>query len=267
MPPANAPTSVTLKVMTYNIQIGATMSKNPKWDPAKFDLDEIAALIKQQDPDIVALQEVDRFRARSGFVDQVAYLGGMLGMHWAYSPSYVDVEVAQGRGMYGNALLSKYPIVSSLAHTVWRRAELHPGEENWVIEKRSLLETKIDVNGRPIRAYATHLSTTADQREKQVRDVVTTLAQVQGPKVFMGDFNAHETDVEMHPILQVLRNAFDVAETAGNWRMTYPNGSKAVETIDFIFVSPEIHVKEAHVIVEESGISDHNPVVATIVVP
>lgn len=260
------PAGRVLKVMNYNIQIAAT-AKNPSWSRSKFDLDGIVAMIKQHDPDIVALQEVDRFRHRSNYADQVAYIAEKLGMYWAYSPSYFDVEVSQGRGMYGNAILSKYPIVSSFAHTLWRRGDLNPGEAAWVIEKRSLLETKIDVNGRFIYVYSTHLSTTPDQRGKQIRDIVETVGQVRGPKLVMGDFNSLETDPEMQPIYKNLRNAFNVAETAGTWRNTWPNGSKATEAIDFIFVTKEFQVKEINVIVDETGASDHNPIVGTVVLP
>lgn len=258
---------LTLKVMTYNIQIGAT-TNNPGWDVKKFNLDALAEVIKQQDPDIVALQEVDRFRARSGKVDQVAYLAEKLGMYWAYSPSYYDYEIPEGRGMYGNAILSKYPIVSNYPHTLWRRGELQPGEYDWVIEKRSILETKIDVNGRLINVFSTHLSTTADQRIKQTEDIKALLSLVRGPKIIMGDFNAQPQDPEMQVLYKKrYRDVMELAPVKSEQRATWPNGTKSTEAIDYILLSREWEAKEAHVIIEESGASDHNPIVAIISLP
>ncbi|MDD2430120.1 MAG: endonuclease/exonuclease/phosphatase family protein [Firmicutes bacterium] len=254
---------LTLKVMTYNIQIGAT-TNNPGWVVANFDLDKVAAVISEQDPDIIALQEVDRLRSRSGYADQVGELAEKLGMYWAYSPSYFDVETTHGRGMYGNAILSKYPIVSQYPHTLYRRGKLEPGEANWVIEKRSILETKIDVNGTTVHVYSTHLSTTQDQREHQTAEITTLLSQTRGPKILMGDFNAEPDDPEMKNILRRYRDVLDAKETPSHLRATYPNGSKSTIAIDYILLSREWEIKDASVIVEESGASDHNPIVATI---
>ncbi len=257
---------VDLKVMTYNIQIGAT-TNNPGWDVKKFNLDAVAEVIRQQDPDIVALQEVDRLRSRSGKVDQVVYLAENLGMYWAYSPSYFDVETKEGRGMYGNAILSKYPIVSNYAHTLWRRGHLNPGEYDWVIEKRSILETKIDVNGRLINVFSTHLSTTADQREIQTAEIRTLLSQVRGPKILMGDFNAIPQDSEMKYLLSRYVDVLENSPIKGSQRATWPNGSKSTEAIDYILVSKDWELKEAKVVIEETGASDHNPIVAIISLP
>lgn len=257
---------LVLKVMTYNIQIGAT-ANNPSWDVKKFDLDAIADVIKAQDPDIVALQEVDRFRSRSGQVDQVAYLAEKLGMYWAYSPSYFDIETTKGRGMYGNAILSKYPIITNYAHTLWRRGELLAGEYDWVIEKRSILEAKIQINERFVNVFSTHLSTTADQRKKQTEEIRSLLNQMRGPKILMGDFNAKPEDPEMKTILARYVDAMDVASVKGSQRATWPNGSKSTEVIDYILLSKDWDVLEAYVVVDDTGASDHNPIVAIISLP
>lgn len=48
--------------MSYNIQIGVAAAHNPDRTAEGFDLDRIVEIIKDEDPDILALQEVDRFR-------------------------------------------------------------------------------------------------------------------------------------------------------------------------------------------------------------
>ena len=59
--------------------------------------------IRSLDPDIVLLQEVDRFHGRTGGIDQVAYFADALGMQGTFSPN-----VVQGSGQYGTAILSRF---------------------------------------------------------------------------------------------------------------------------------------------------------------
>jgi endonuclease/exonuclease/phosphatase family metal-dependent hydrolase len=63
----------TLRLLSYNIHHGAGMDN-------KLDLSRVAAFIKQQKPDIVFLQEVDKNCTRTKNVDQVAELGKLTGM-------------------------------------------------------------------------------------------------------------------------------------------------------------------------------------------
>ena len=82
----------TLKVMSFNIHAGADAS-----------LEQLASFIKKQNPDVVALQEVDYYTTRSKGVDMLLELSYLTGMHGMFFPA-ID---AHG-GKYGNAILSKY---------------------------------------------------------------------------------------------------------------------------------------------------------------
>ena len=66
-----------VRVMTYNIHHG-------EGSDGRFDLQRLAQIIRDADPDLVALQEVDRNTARSGGVDQIAELSRLTGMHSAF---------------------------------------------------------------------------------------------------------------------------------------------------------------------------------------
>ena len=91
-----------LKIISFNIHAG--------YDAPIAD---IAAFIKEQDPDIVALQEVEYYTNRTGantprpinnninMLNELAYLTGMHGMF------YVTLEKCYG-GKFGNAILSKH---------------------------------------------------------------------------------------------------------------------------------------------------------------
>src|SRR5690606_32249863 len=91
----------TLKVLTYNIHHAAPPSRSQA-----IDLDAIAAVINEQNPDLVALQEVDAHTGRSGPFNQAEELGRKSGMtaHFFKSINYDG-------GEYGLAILSRLPVV------------------------------------------------------------------------------------------------------------------------------------------------------------
>src|ERR1700674_4525771 len=64
----------TFRVLTYNIHHG-------QGTDGRFDLSRLAGVMKRVQPDVVALQEVDRGTERSGGVDQLAELERLTDMH------------------------------------------------------------------------------------------------------------------------------------------------------------------------------------------
>ena len=69
-----------LRVMTYNMHSG-------RGTDDRCDLGRIADVIRSYGPDVVALQEVDAGRMRSGSVDQSELLGAALGMNVHFAPA------------------------------------------------------------------------------------------------------------------------------------------------------------------------------------
>src|SRR5688572_17864158 len=65
---------VTVRVLTYNIRHGEGMDR-------VYDLVRLADIMRATEPDLIALQEVDRGTERSGRTDQLEVLAGLLGMH------------------------------------------------------------------------------------------------------------------------------------------------------------------------------------------
>ena len=88
----------TLRVLAYNIHHGEGMD-------GRLDLERIAALIREVDPDLVTLQEVDSVTSRTNAIDQAAELGRLTGL----KPVFGRFMSYQG-GAYGMALLSKWEI-------------------------------------------------------------------------------------------------------------------------------------------------------------
>ena len=93
----------------------------------RYDPERVRSLIAHYQPDVVMLQEVDSGVTRSKKDKQCDLLGDELGLpHRTWFP---NVEV-RGGGQYGNAVLSRYPIIEStnidLTHK-WKkpRSALH----------------------------------------------------------------------------------------------------------------------------------------------
>lgn len=169
--PALAGAQGIVKLATFNIHHG-------EGTDGKLDLERVAGLVRGAD--IVAFQEVDvRFRGRSGGVDQAAKLGELLGGHFAFGPNIVE-----GDGAYGVALVTRFPIVSHVNHRLPKSA----GREK--AEPRGLLECRLDVDGRPLRVYVTHLAHDSQaDRSLQIAKVREIVAASPDPWIVMGDFN------------------------------------------------------------------------------
>ena len=110
---------ITLHVMTYNIRHGAGLDE-------VVDLDRQAKIIRDAQPDVVGLQEVDSIVPRSGRVDETAYLANALGMYGSYGPA-----IPLSGGKYGVAILSKErPLSVRIENYVFARTHLDLEEEN-----------------------------------------------------------------------------------------------------------------------------------------
>jgi endonuclease/exonuclease/phosphatase family metal-dependent hydrolase len=95
---------VRLRVLSYNIHkcIGGV---DRRYEPSR-----IVDVIRPLDTDVLMLQEVDAGVTRSRGDRQVELLGDELGL--PYRTWYPNVDV-RGGGQYGNAILSRYPLIES----------------------------------------------------------------------------------------------------------------------------------------------------------
>ena len=92
-----------LVVVSYNIHRGLGLDR-------RRDLDRIAAVIAETQPDVIGLQEVIREDGdRVPEADQAVYLGRKLGMEVVMGETR-----PHGTGTYGNAVLTRLPIIGSV---------------------------------------------------------------------------------------------------------------------------------------------------------
>lgn len=163
-----------LRLASYNIQYG--MGKDGRFDLARIAADLGCSANASPDsplgpnssfgPDIIALQEVERFCARSGMVDQAEALSALLPhMHWVYGPGIdVDASVLQGgkvvrrRRQYGNMVMSRWPILSAVTHPLPKL-----GLTNIFHQQRCLVETVIATPAGALRFCSVHLDNVAPE--------------------------------------------------------------------------------------------------------
>lgn len=152
-----------LRVLSYNIKHAELSS-----------LEEIAAVINEIQPDVVALQEVDDEAERSGNVDQAYRLGQLTGM----AASFRRAVVLADGGLYGLAILSRYPILSS------EKVELtSTGEQRVAV----LWELSLP-DGTLLHVGNTHLGLDAGERATQAAELVE-LAAGASNALILGDLN------------------------------------------------------------------------------
>ncbi|MGH3356595.1 MAG: endonuclease/exonuclease/phosphatase family protein, partial [Nocardioidaceae bacterium] len=219
-----------------------------------LDLEHTAGVIADLDVDVIGLQEVDRYWSeRSAFTDQAAFLAERLAMQMVFGASLdrAGRTDAHPRRQYGNALLSRFPVLDARSTLLPRRR---------TSEQRTLLEVRIVVGDVPLRCLNTqwqHRSGTA--RMAQAEATTAKVDDRDDPTVLVGDLNAGPDTPEVRTLTEHLA---DVWPTRGEGD-GYTYGAQAPRRrIDYVLASPDIDVR--HACVTPTKASDHLPVTADL---
>jgi endonuclease/exonuclease/phosphatase family metal-dependent hydrolase len=252
---ADAVPPLRLRVLTYNIHHGEGVD-------GRFDLERTARVITEQQPDLVAVQEVDVKTRRSGGVDQAAELARLTGMHTAFGKA----RDYQG-GDYGQALLSRFPVENFRVHAL-------PGDP--ASERRIALSATVRPWGRgpAVRFVGTHLHHLPDEanRLQQAAELNRLFAGAEDDTatILAGDLNAEPASETMGMLLARWWDAAARAEgispeEMGARQLTYPSNEPR-KRIDYVLVRPTggaWRVLSTRVITETVA-SDHSPVLAVV---
>ena len=147
-------------------------------------------MIAEIQPDVIGLQEVIRAEGAAD-ADQPAYLASKLSM-----TVIMGATRPSGSGSFGNAILTRLPVIASTAH------DLSHGR----YERRGCLRVDLAADGAIVHVFNCHFGRRFKERREQLTLLAALLAvtDVQGPRVLVGDFN------EWHrgPITRGLRREF-----------------------------------------------------------
>jgi endonuclease/exonuclease/phosphatase family metal-dependent hydrolase len=199
-----------LRVLSYNI-------RNARGTDQRVDLGRIADIIAAFEPHIVALQEVDVGRTRSGAADQPAALAERLGMR-----SYFGLCFEQDGERYGIATLT------SLPHVGMRQLSLPQEAHRKRSEPRCALVTRLawPASGPAaapsfeIDVVNTHLSVVPSERPGQVAALVRELP---GREVILaGDLNCTPGSAAFRALSRDMRPATGGVRTFPSWLPLVP---------------------------------------------
>jgi endonuclease/exonuclease/phosphatase family metal-dependent hydrolase len=238
----------TLTLLTYNIYHG----EDP-YNRGKSNISEIAALINQIKPDLVALQEVDSMTNRTkgfnpeGKKDLVYELEKLTGMN-GYFAKAIDFS----EGGYGEGILTR--------HQAQFESFTLPTPKGG--EGRSLAVAKVGFgNGKELIFAGTHLCHEFEEnRTEQVKEIKNILSRYPAPIVLTGDFN-FTSEENGHKVLS--ENFKDAALTLGSPQNTY-SSLEAKIRIDYFWLGNETDWEIISVEVLDVAFSDHKPLLVKV---
>lgn len=215
----------------------------------RYLLSRVADVINDIDPDIALLQEVADYWPSAGSELQGERLCEMTSLrHLAFAP-----EHRFSQGGYGNAVLSRYPIIDT------HRIDLKVGWRKQRSALQALIRLPIDsVKASKIVATSLHLGLSEGERRQQLSTLLEHdgLTSKGGATILGGDFN---------DVFGSLRRGFpERYSRVGKRELTFP-AALPVFCLDGIYVSGlEIHEGGVHRGRGCRFASDHLPLVAKV---
>ncbi|HKV36348.1 MAG TPA: endonuclease/exonuclease/phosphatase family protein [Pyrinomonadaceae bacterium] len=233
----------SFRVATYNIHKcrGLDRRVRPK---------RIAAVLKEIDADVVALQEVVGMDEVERERNQVRAIAEDLG---------ADFRIGENRRLhgaaYGNAVLSRLPIVANHNHDLsWRR-----------YEPRGCLEVAVAVDAQTtLQTFNVHLGTGFFERRYQGHRLLEVIAgdvNPSSPRVILGDFNEWTRGLTTR-LLSLHLNSAEPEQRIGRAR-TYP-GVFPILHLDHVYYNSSLKLERIFVHRSHLALaaSDHLPIVA-----
>lgn len=235
-----------LKVMSFNTQHCCN------YITRTIDYDVMVKAIRDCGADIVGLNEIYGAGEAEFFEPQAQILAEKLGYHYYFAKA---IEVFEDQtSPYGNALVSRYPIISAETIMVPDPIE-RQGEDEWY-ETRCLLKATIRVEGKDLTVCVMHFGLNPDEQVNAVQTAVNNIEE--SACILMGDFNVRPENPVLLPIREVM---YDTAELFEGERLSWPS-DKPQRKIDYMFTSKDITVCSADI--PAIVASDHRPYIAQI---
>lgn len=233
-----------LRVLTYNTHHGEGAD-------GRLDLERIAGVIRGADPDLVALQEIDRRARRTGGADQAAIYAKLTGLHGWFGAAMPFQD-----GEYGQMLLARWPLLDP---TVVRL----PGTSGR--EPRIAVTARVEAPGfGRIQWGGVHLDATRtdEDRWEQVGALLDRFGRDGVPTLLAGDFNDTPESRVMRRMLEPSAGWHDTAGAVG--APTVP-AEVPRSRIDYILAWPRDHWRaSSSEVLNEPAASDHRPILAIL---
>lgn len=300
------PRGESIKVLVWNVQYAGSRKHHFFYDgglavhvpsaDVEETLDQIAAVVKQVDPDIILWQELDRDSDRTANIDEHAELLRRIpyGCHVTAPYHRAGYVPAPGHEHLGKvdmhlAVWSRYRINQAvrvqlplLDEPVWRQ---------WFNLRRAVQDVSFPIDGGgTLRVLNTHLSAFSQQDGTLGRQIemlharATELELARSPWLLAGDFNAlpvgdhpsrlgddamdfYEADTPIKLLFDRFSSVIPeqaYASEPQRWRTYLPPGATVADrTLDYAFVGRTVSSGHPEVL-PVTDISDHQPLVFEI---
>lgn len=260
--------SVKLKVISLNLWMGGLL------------FDEILQFLKQEDPDLILLQEVyngheialkREHRSFTVLQEKLGY------EHSHFAPAFLEtienseVGVSSQKIEQGNAILSKFPIEAQKT----KFYDIPFGDridefEYYSVTPRNLQHVVLNINS----AFRLHVLNTqgiwgthGDDTDRRLKmgDFIVNEVDGKAPLVLAGDFNLNPYTKTVKKIENVLESVFKSSlETSFNLgrKDLEKDPGYATSAVDMMFVSRDIKIISQSC--PKVDISDHLPLIVEI---
>jgi endonuclease/exonuclease/phosphatase family metal-dependent hydrolase len=246
----------TLGVLTLNVGHARGTALNQIFVSRRRhqrNLNGIAALLKQADADVVALQEADAVSLWSGRFDHVEFLSAATGYRCYVHGRHADTWLYS----FGTALMSRGAISEARSHAFRPSPPTTTkGFVQGTIEWRSPGEGE---TGRKVTLISIHLDFSRKKvRDAQIAELIAAMSDRTKPLIVLGDMN-EDWNLEGSAVRKIadelgLRAFSPGAPELGTYKQT--------ERIDWILISEELAFVDFAVLPD--GVSDHRGLVARI---
>lgn len=244
-PPEAAPERQTLRLISFNLAHGRAESFHQgalTRAEIEANLDAVGALLRREQPQVVALQEADGPSWWSGRFDHVEHLARRGELALALRCANVE-----GLGLsYGTALLSDLPCLEAEGYTF---AASPP------TLSKGFLRATLLLGRREIDVVSLHLDFSRQSvRERQLATLAEALRPRVRPCVVVGDFNCGWS--KLAPWAAALELEAFRPEAA---LVTFPGHSRR---LDWVLISPEFERVDERILPER--LSDHLAIVTDL---
>lgn len=262
----------TIRFMVWNIAHG----RGPGFDnwaegsAAKVArVEKLAEFIRQHDPDVVVLNEVDFCSTWSGHQNQAAAIAELAGYGNRVEQRNLDFRFVYGSWKFGNAILSRLPIIG-------QQVVLYPPKstrEDWLAGCKRGAVCRIKAGTAEFQLIGVHFEHRDQQTRVRSAEMIASLAhQSAVPLIAAGDFNSTLPAFPHAATTANGRSAMRVLRDSGDFIMhpqTLPEPSELTfssldpsRVIDWVLIPKTCEFVDYQVL--DSQLSDHRPLLVTV---
>ena len=238
-----------MRFLLYNIRYGAGVGKrfhlpvpySGYFKRTNGNLSQIIDFVREVNPDIIGLLEVDSGSYRAEKSNQAEAIASEIKQYHVYQSKYPMDSLAQKVPVVnkqGNAILTSQKIISHRFHYFSEGI------------KRLVIELELE----DFSIFLVHLSLKFRHRQYQLQELHQLVKNVEKPVVVAGDFNVLWGDRE----LQLFLAATGLRSANGEGQPSHPSRSPRRQ-LDYIFHSPDIEITDF--CIPQVKLSDHVPLI------